>query len=574
MKKLFLTTVLCSWVFSSFAQPSSGLAPDFMLRDLNGNWHSLYTYLDQGKTVFLKFSATWCQPCWNFHNSNVFKDLYQQHGPAGQPGVNGNTTNDVMVFFIEGEPDNTVQQLYGISGAGSAQATMGNWVTGTLYPIIDTNAATTTALLNTWNISSFPTILMICRDRQVYKYPQQPASQFYSAAQFGCPQYPPASTVDAKAVQYNDNSYFFCMPDPIVRFQNYSTNNLTSATIRIFSNSTLLNTHNWSGSLAPYQIANVNIPAFTAAPYSGYRFEVDAPGDVQTTNNRSSDSLFWVYSPGNAAALPMQQNFNTSPLMPHKFRSSRYDVDPVNSSYNTAPVIYVKGIDGQNTRAIRFRNRLMWWYQQADLIIGNYNTQSSANLTLEFDVAFAQYNGNENDTMEVLASTDCGGSWHTVWLKSGADLATRSPVGNFTDFYPQQSSHWRHETADLSAYKDANTLIMFRTHCHMGNDMWIDNLKLHFTTSVDDVFSEPNINLVPNPASDQTFLTVNMRGNAKATMTLRALDGRKVQQMDNINLSAGSNNIMVPLSGLSAGLYFVSLTSGNFMRTAKLVVDH
>ncbi len=572
MNNALLAVVCLLLSLQSTGQPASGLAPDFTLRDLNGNWHSLYDYLDQGKTVFIEFSAAWCQPCWNFHNSGTFKDLYQQHGPAGYPGVNANTTDDVMVFFIEGEPDNTVQQLYGVQGTGSSQTTMGNWVSGTPFPIIDTNAAMTNALMNAWGVGSFPTIMMICRDRLVYKYSQQPASQLYSAVQFTCPAYPPAATVDAKAVYYRGHDYFFCNPAPELRFQNYSTNTLNSATIRIFNNSTQVHSYNWNGNLAPYQIADVMLPPFAVSLYSGYRFEIDAAGDVQPANNKSRDSLFWVYSAGNAESLPVSHDFDYSPLMPHKFRASDFGTQPTSSSFNTTPVVYVKGVNGQNTRAMRFRNRLAWWYEQQDLIAGNYDLQTAGSVLLEFDVAFAQYDGNEKDTMEVLLSNDCGQSWQTAWLKSGADLATHPPVGNFTDFYPQAASHWRHEIVDLTPYKGPNTIVMFKMRCNKGNDAWVDNIEIHQTNNITAPGFTGSFSLFPNPANDRTQLTVEVPKSSKAEVVISSADGRVVSITKEISLTAGTNNIGIPVNSLPAGVYLLTLTTDGQARTLKLLV--
>lgn len=556
------------------AQPASGIAPNFTLRDLNGNWHTLYNYLDQGKTVFLDFSAAWCQPCWNFHNTHIFRDLYQQHGPSGMPGVNANTTNDVMVFFIEGEPNNTRNQLYGIAGSGSSQATQGNWVTGTPYPILDTNATTTTALLNAWGVNSYPTIFMICRDRLVYKFNQQPASQLYSAALYGCPNYAPSTTVDAKAVSYKDETYFFCTPDPMVRFQNYSlSSTITSANINIFSNNTQVYTHNWTGNLPPYQIANVQLPPFTANPYSGYRFEVQVTGDSYIANNKSTDSLFWVYSAGNAATLPKTENFDASPLLPYKFRTSSYYVEPVSNSIGTNPVIYVKGTNGQNTRAIRFHNRLLFWYKTLDLVIGNYNTQTTGSPKLEFDVAYAQYNGGENDTLEVLVSKDCGTTWQVAWMKSGNTLATRTPVGNFTDFYPQQASHWRHETVDLSPYKDPNTMIIFRTHCALGNDIWIDNLNLHSTTNINEIAADnAAMNIYPNPVKEDINIELDFAIPTKGDIVITSITGQVFRQLKNLSLTKGINKITIPSQSLSSGLYYVIFKNNETSITRKFMM--
>ncbi|NBC25045.1 MAG: redoxin family protein, partial [Bacteroidetes bacterium] len=56
-------------------------APDWTLTDLDGNTHSLYDELNAGRQVYLVFSATWCAPCWSYHNSGNMETIYEDYGP-------------------------------------------------------------------------------------------------------------------------------------------------------------------------------------------------------------------------------------------------------------------------------------------------------------------------------------------------------------------------------------------------------------------------------------------------------------------------------------------------------------
>ena len=69
--------------------------------------------LDNGYTVIIDMNATWCPPCWSYHQSGELEDLWVNHGPAGQPGVSATTTDDVYVFMVESDDQLTAADLAG-----------------------------------------------------------------------------------------------------------------------------------------------------------------------------------------------------------------------------------------------------------------------------------------------------------------------------------------------------------------------------------------------------------------------------------------------------------------------------
>jgi peroxiredoxin len=85
MKKLFtLLFVVMSFATAKAQLADGSIAPDWTMTDINGQSHTLYNYLDSGYVVFLDFSATWCPPCWSYHNGHAFRDLYNQYGQVQQ----------------------------------------------------------------------------------------------------------------------------------------------------------------------------------------------------------------------------------------------------------------------------------------------------------------------------------------------------------------------------------------------------------------------------------------------------------------------------------------------------------
>jgi cytochrome oxidase Cu insertion factor (SCO1/SenC/PrrC family) len=171
----FLTIALMSIVYLLPAQlPDGSVAPDFTLKDLNGNNHTLYDYLNQGKTVYIDFSAAHCPSCWAYHNTNALKNLYLANGPTGT------TSQDVMVLFIELDPNNGLNELLGVSGS-----TQGDWITGKPYPFFNPEGADR-KVIDDYKAYFYPMIYGICPDKTTKYLGQQNATQLYAYTTNSC----------------------------------------------------------------------------------------------------------------------------------------------------------------------------------------------------------------------------------------------------------------------------------------------------------------------------------------------------------------------------------------------------
>ncbi len=164
--KLLLVSLFVS-VFS-FGQIADGsIAPDFTAVDINGNQHTLSNYLNEGKTVILNISATWCGPCWNYKQSGALEDIYNAYGPDG--------SDEVVILYVEGDATTGLAEL---NGTGN---TVGNWVETTSFPIID-NAA----IASSYQISYFPTVYRICPDGLVFEMGQLPNTGIKNSINTNC----------------------------------------------------------------------------------------------------------------------------------------------------------------------------------------------------------------------------------------------------------------------------------------------------------------------------------------------------------------------------------------------------
>ena len=44
-------------------------------------------------------------------DGGTFEEIWEDHGPAGEPGVSPNTTDDVVILWFEGDPNTAESEL-------------------------------------------------------------------------------------------------------------------------------------------------------------------------------------------------------------------------------------------------------------------------------------------------------------------------------------------------------------------------------------------------------------------------------------------------------------------------------
>lgn len=317
MKKLLLSTAILLAGVSANAQLAPGsVAPNFTVTAYqpwlstagsasNGSF-TLYDYLDQGYTVFLDVSATWCGPCWNYHLNGALEDIYAAHGPSGAPGVSSTTTDDVMVIWIEGDGQTADATM--LDGSGS----IGNWIEPAAgnqiqFPMANPASALANTINNDYAIAYFPTIYRICPNRIIEEVGQLGASALYATVP-ACP--PPASApADVAALSYTgaavhcEGAY-----TPSVQIQNNGTSPLTSATVTITQGGTTVSTGTYSGSLSTYGVANVTCSPIANFTGGAIVCTVTTAGDASAANNAMNTN---VAAAANAISQYITVNIST-----------------------------------------------------------------------------------------------------------------------------------------------------------------------------------------------------------------------------------------------------------------------
>ena len=575
MKKLLQITTALAFSFivgQSKAQVVTGnISADWTLTDINGVSHNLYTYLNAGKTVFIDISATWCAPCWGYHNTHAFDDMWTNHGPAGAPGVSGTTTDDCMVFFVEGDGATNTACLHGNTGCidpNNGNTSQGDWVTGVDHPIISptsTTALTVDAFNDIYNLAYFPFCVMICPNRSMTQVDQFTAAELY-AAKSACSA--ASVAVDGEMITslgYNTTLASCDSVTPTFRIGNIGTDTLTSATITLSVDGVAQKTIYWTGNLGTYEsttVTGVKVGSSVAGTRTITAIISNPNGVVDpTAANDSTEATFVIYP-------TVGGGFITESFESAGIPSSWTITAGGNKTWDDAPTT---GFNSSSSATLNFYKIPAG---QVDILTLPPMSFTGTSAYLTFDVAYAQYLSSNTDKLQVEVSTNCGTTWTSKYSKSGTALKTSPPVGSSVQFFPS-GSQWRHETVNLSTYAgQTNVLVRLKGTSDYGNNLYVDNVN--FVTSVVGVEENEMLNAVhvyPNPILNTAVVEFSLSASDNVTISLLNSIGQLEFSKNLGNMGAGFQKYAFDATAISNGLYFLNIKIGDTTTTKKVAIN-
>ena len=191
--------------------------------------------------------------------------------------------------------------------------------------------------------------------------------------------------------------------------------------------------------------------------------------------------------------------------------------------------------------------------------------------SMTYKIAHAQKLSTSIDKLQVYVSTNCGQTWSLRQTISGASLSTAGVVSG--SFVPT-AAQWVTKTVSLGTISTATSaLLMFKFTSDAGNNIYIDDINIMGNVGIDELASNINYTIYPNPAEDNTMVSFTLVENNSVNIKVYDIVGKEINSVFEGNLGNGEHQFPVAeKTHLAAGVYFVRLTVGGASFTKKLIV--
>ncbi|MCP4442271.1 MAG: Omp28-related outer membrane protein [Aureispira sp.] len=425
---------------------------------------------------------------------------------------------------------------------------------------------------------TIPSYIYNAEQLAVVAYVQNDNNKEVYQAQMSAPKPLPAgaNVVDASIVSATAQPNGWCAHNivPKITVSNKGDSTITNFEVAYQLNGAAPVSLKFSGTLTTNQDTIISFPNITLAKgESVLSYSIDSINgtatDFNLSNNLTKSDTIFLFS-AVATDTTIEEGFQGYSLN----TAAPTDAILQNPSNMAARIVdnTISGAPSHNLGAFNLSNGCFQWDffnavsgQHATLVFDKVDLSNTQNNALGFSHAYAQV-GSENDSLIVLASTDCGDTWVSIWAKAGADLKTASSHSSNT-FYPD-SSEWVTNQVDISNYDGmSGVMFAFKGVSNYGNDLYLDDINISKATGLKTTKQEDlTMSLYPNPTNGS--IHVSLEGALEPTQILvyNTL-GQAVEQ----DVLLGETTISIDLERHPAGTYYVLAIGDNFRLHKKLI---
>ena len=197
-----------------------------------------------------------------------------------------------------------------------------------------------------------------------------------------------------------------------------------------------------------------------------------------------------------------------------------------------------------------------------ELISNTIDLSNSGAASISFKYAFAKRNSGNTDYLQIFASKDCGESW---FMRKNISSSIISTMANTNSNFTPTGSDWKTIVigpGSFSNYLVSDFRFKFKFVNGGGNDLYIDDINLSGSVSINESEKVFNFSVYPNPVLDKLIISFSSLTNLTDPF-LEIMDGagRIINSTYLNNLSKGENNLEISSSNLESGWYIIKIIS-------------
>jgi hypothetical protein len=352
---------------------------------------------------------------------------------------------------------------------------------------------------------------------------------------------------------------------PVVSIQNRGSQTLTSVDINTRIDNGTMVSYNWKGSLPYLASTTVSLNNLNTTPgvhtLTIYVTNPDNNQDEYMANDTISSSIQF-YNP----VANVSESFEDNAFPPTAW-------DVVNPD-NSVTWKRVTGVAKTGTSSVMIDN---YNYSSIgakdDLRLPNVTLQRVDSAFLSFQVAAATYtdvstNNNPWDTLQVLASTDCGRTYTTIYKKFGKDLITKT--SSTTSSFTPTATEWRKDSINLANFiGESSLLLLFRNSTGYENNIYLDDVNLR-TVIINPNLKRLGFLATPNPTNGIITVQFYPQPTNLRAIQVYSISGQKLVEVNTSNGQAG-NYYRLDISRYAPGTYIVRALFTDRVITTKIL---
>lgn len=351
---------------------------------------------------------------------------------------------------------------------------------------------------------------------------------------------------------------------PVVTLANMGGNDLMMADIHFHLDGGAATMFSWTGTLAPGATIDVTLPSIVLTN-GAHQLNVwaEMPNGVEDSNplNNEMQGSFRVIDP--VQSIPFNEDFTSTTFPPTGWNYVHFNPN----NFMSRSTVSAFGSGSGSMKMDHFSGDMDITGQLDYLMMPRVDLSGvTPGTTLDFAVAYKQYNTATSERLMVKVSTNCGITWSTVYDKEGSLLAT---AGVGTAVFTPTATQWRTDYVDISSVLgQSDVLFMFVTESNFGNNMYLDDVRIANTVGIDES-GLLAFNMYPNPAGDHVDLAL---GNVQGAVTVELFDAVGQLVLSQRTSATTSTVLHLDIEDVAAGSYSVIVSTASAHAAKPLLV--